>query len=156
MSGVPRRFALKHSKSIEEPALIVLEFVNPKTEKLFHHKSKIFFDVKESIDAQKEKSLNKLLTRYDSLVDCSKFKKSQLETLLDKIFGRFDLLVPKFDGKTNLNALDNTKLNLVKKVMDQEFNSNRLKPGDDGYQWRVDKEFEAEESCGWDDSESDM
>ena len=63
---------------------------------------------------------------------------------------------------SNLNKLDDSDLQKVKDVMDEEFEKNRLKPGDEGWKYDVEVDFSTPqggiESSAWDndDDDSDM
>ncbi|KAJ3416072.1 hypothetical protein HDV05_003431 [Chytridiales sp. JEL 0842] len=56
--------------------------------------------------------------------------------------------------KADLNKLTDQELEKVKKIMDVEFEKKRLKPGDPGFQYEVNKTFEAEEENDWDSDSS--
>lgn len=54
--------------------------------------------------------------------------------------------------KINLNKLNTKEITAVKKMMDQKFSENQVKPGQPGFQYEVEKEFDPEESNEWDKS----
>ena len=56
--------------------------------------------------------------------------------------------------KINLNKLNDREVTVVKKMMDQKFAKNQLKPGDPGFQYNIEKDFDPEESNDWDKSQS--
>lgn len=61
------------------------------------------------------------------------------------------------DGKMNLNKLSDEDLNKVKQVMNHSFEKNRLKPGDDGFEYDKQVDFGPveEDDNDWDE-ESDV
>ena len=64
--------------------------------------------------------------------------------------------IDKIDPEEDLNKVDEDTLKHKKAVMEQTFERNRKKPGDPGFQYDVEVDFEggAIESCDW-DSEND-
>ena len=77
-------------------------------------------------------------------LDASLVKNNELDTL---------------DPNEDLNKVDEETLKRKKAIMDETFEKNRKKPGDPGFQYDIEKDFEggAIESCDWDsDSNSDM
>lgn len=60
----------------------------------------------------------------------------------------------KILDKINLNKLSNKEVTVVKKMMDQKFHQNQLRPGTPGYQYDIEKDFDPEESNEWDKSQS--
>ncbi len=56
--------------------------------------------------------------------------------------------------KVNLNKLNDREVTVVKKMMDQKFIKNKIRPGDPGFQYDIEKEFDPEESNEWDRSQS--
>ncbi|KAJ3327700.1 Centrosomal protein of 19 kDa [Blyttiomyces sp. JEL0837] len=64
--------------------------------------------------------------------------------------------IAKIDLNANLNKLDDKNLNEIKKFMDKDFEKNRVKPGDPGFQYDLQKEFEKPtEDNEWDESDSE-
>ena len=55
--------------------------------------------------------------------------------------------------KLNLNKLNDREVIAVKKYMDKDFEKKKLKPGDEGFAYEVEKEFNPEESNEWDKSQ---
>lgn len=56
--------------------------------------------------------------------------------------------------QVNLNKLNDREVTVVKKIMDQKFAMNKVRPGDPGYQYDIQKEFDPEESNEWDKSQN--
>lgn len=51
----------------------------------------------------------------------------------------------------DLNKLDDTELNKKKAEMDQVFEQHRVRPGDDGFEYDVEVDFEnGKNVSGWD------
>lgn len=50
-----------------------------------------------------------------------------------------------------MNKVDPEDLNKAKAQMNNVFEMNRLKPGDPGYVYEIEKEFVPTEECDWDD-----
>ena len=55
----------------------------------------------------------------------------------------------------DFNRVDEEELDRIKKKMDVSFEANRVKPGDDSYQYDLDVEFESVEvdACSWDSND---
>ena len=77
----------------------------------------------------------------------------RLDDALQKIEKDMDVI----DPEENLNKLDDGALREKKAIMDESFEKNRKKPGDPGFQYEVEIDFEREgppiESSGWDSEE---
>lgn len=56
--------------------------------------------------------------------------------------------------KVNLNKLNDKEVIVIKKMMDQKFTKNQVKPTDSGFQYDIEKDFDPEESNEWDKSVS--
>ena len=82
-----------------------------------------------------------------------RLKGLSLDEALDKVKGERSI-----DPEEDLNRLDDDALDKKKKVMDETFQQNRKKPGDQDFEYDVEVDFEKEgppiESSGW-DSEND-
>ncbi|KAJ3012555.1 UNVERIFIED_CONTAM: Centrosomal protein of 19 kDa [Siphonaria sp. JEL0065] len=62
-------------------------------------------------------------------------------------------LTAAVDGNVNLNKLSDQELSIIKNDMNTEFEKNRIKPGDPGFQYDVQKQFEpTTEDNDWDSS----
>lgn len=60
------------------------------------------------------------------------------------------------DGEEDLNKVPEDVLKRKKATMDEEFQKNRVKPGDKNFQYNKEVDFGgAIETCGWDDSSDD-
>ncbi|XP_078487415.1 centrosomal protein of 19 kDa-like isoform X2 [Ciona intestinalis] len=62
------------------------------------------------------------------------------------------------DPDLDLNKLDESKVEQAKRIMDEGFEQNRLKPGDEDFQYDVEVDFDnvgPVESSGWDDDNSE-
>ncbi|XP_006823945.1 centrosomal protein of 19 kDa-like [Saccoglossus kowalevskii] len=56
------------------------------------------------------------------------------------------------DPDEDLNKLDDIALSRKKAIMDEDFEKNRKKPGDEGFEYEVEVDFlPAIETSGWDD-----
>lgn len=55
----------------------------------------------------------------------------------------------------NLNAMDTKKVNYFKKKMTNDFEKNMLKPGDEGWEYDKQVEFDQNEDNDWDEDESE-
>ncbi|XP_042858988.1 centrosomal protein of 19 kDa-like [Penaeus japonicus] len=62
------------------------------------------------------------------------------------------------DPNQDLNKLNDEQLNRKKKIMDSTFQKNQLKPGDQGYEYDKQVDFDNVEKveAGWDSSEEDF
>ena len=82
-----------------------------------------------------------------------RLKGLSLDEALDKVKGERSI-----DPEEDLNRLDDDALDKKKEVMDETFQKNRKKPGDQDFEYDVEVDFEKEgppiESSGW-DSEND-
>lgn len=56
--------------------------------------------------------------------------------------------------KINLNKLNDREVSAVKKYMDQNFLKNKLNPGDPGFRYEIERDFNPDESNDWDKSQS--
>jgi hypothetical protein len=56
----------------------------------------------------------------------------------------------------DLNKLTPEEVMQYKKKMDLEFNKNQLRPGDEGYEYDLRKDFVPEDNCSWDESEDEI
>ncbi|XP_052784847.1 centrosomal protein of 19 kDa-like [Mya arenaria] len=117
------------------------------------------FDKKSNIDKAVENlHSNPKHGKYVSQI--SKAQLTRLVTIIrDKLNGmsleaslaRNDDL-DKIDPEQNLNAVDEETLQRKKVVMDQTFVKHQLKPGDPGFEYDVQVEFDEEQviESGWD------
>uniref|UniRef100_H2Y904 Centrosomal protein of 19 kDa n=1 Tax=Ciona savignyi TaxID=51511 RepID=H2Y904_CIOSA len=63
------------------------------------------------------------------------------------------------DPEVDLNKLDQSKVEKAKRIMDEAFEQNRVKPGDDDFQYDVEVDFGNEgavETSGWDSNSDDI
>ena len=83
------------------------------------------------------------------------FENMTEEGILEKL-----IALPSNSGEDDLNKVSDDVLKQKKKEMDKEFEQNQLKPGDDGYEYDKEVDFDADDddkvSCGWDSSNSDV
>ena len=83
------------------------------------------------------------------------FENMTEEGILEKL-----IALPSNSGdEDDLNKVSDDVLKHKKKEMDKEFEQNQLKPGDDGYEYDKEVDFDADDdkvSCGWDSSNSDV
>ncbi|XP_065198126.1 serine-aspartate repeat-containing protein F-like isoform X1 [Sycon ciliatum] len=69
-----------------------------------------------------------------------------------------DVTPPSVHADEDLNKLDNETLAAKKRTMDKGFETNRVKPGDPGFQYDVEEDFGdpvADGDCGWDEDDED-
>lgn len=70
------------------------------------------------------------------------------EGILEKLIA----LPSNSDEENDLNKVSDKVLKQKKKEMDREFEQHQLKPGDDGYEYDKEVNFDGDDkvSCGWD------
>merc|ERR1712119_131455 len=59
------------------------------------------------------------------------------------------------DQESNLNAMDTKKVNYFKKKMTNDFEKNMLRPGDEGWEYDKQVEFDQNGDNDWDEDESE-
>ena len=76
------------------------------------------------------------------------------EGILEKLIA----LPSNSDNEDDLNKVSEDVLKQKKQEMDTEFEQNQLKPGDDGYEYDKEVDFDGDDkvSCGWDSSDSNI
>ena len=83
------------------------------------------------------------------------FENMTEEGILEKL-----IALPSNSGdEDDLNKVSDDILKQKKKEMDKDFEQNQLKPGDEGYEYDKEINFDADDdkvSCGWDSSNSDV
>lgn len=73
-----------------------------------------------------------------------------MKKLIDSCSGIYSFV---FTYIVDLNKVDPEDLNKAKAQMNNVFEMNRLKPGDPGYVYEIEKEFVPTEECDWDDDD---
>mmetsp|Transcript_36697 Transcript_36697/g.80444 ORF Transcript_36697/g.80444 Transcript_36697/m.80444 type:complete len:188 (-) Transcript_36697:211-774(-) len=162
----PKRFGLTY-----DPPSIILEYLQPSTGKLFHRRiglKRLPSSTDPARVAKKIRQQNRHLLAED------KVSFDQIVTLVEKLLGgqreRSEGLLNESlhsveeeeeEGVNydcmNLNALSTEELELHKARMDVRFFQNQKKPGDDGYVYDLQVDFETNDAqpSGW-DSDEDM
>mmetsp|Transcript_14938 Transcript_14938/g.22478 ORF Transcript_14938/g.22478 Transcript_14938/m.22478 type:complete len:146 (+) Transcript_14938:53-490(+) len=135
-----RRFAIKYS-----PPTLVVEYKSGSS--IFLKKIRI----KKRKNITEERICDKLMEMYPSVLGPDKIDKEQLLDLIKLLLtdnGSEDLITDDVD----LNKVDDEKLMKAKAQMDVNFEKHRILPGDPGYVWDKQVEFEeGDEDCDWDE-----
>lgn len=86
--------------------------------------------------------------------DDDDFENLTQEGILEKLIA----LPSNSDEENDLNKVSDEVLKQKKKEMDQQFEQNQLKPGDEGYKYDKEIDFDDNDkvSCGWDSNNSDI
>ena len=160
MEFSPKKCCIKY-----DPPTLVL-FYEVKSSGKLHRRS---IPIRSNSSSNNEKILDNLLKESHHSKYLKEYKREQLQRLikmlLEKESGlKIDLTEKKAPvdiEATDLNRLDDEKLNLVKDIMNESFENNQVKPGDVGWKYDVETEFDRNngkiESSGWDEGdESDM
>ncbi|XP_028394139.1 centrosomal protein of 19 kDa-like [Dendronephthya gigantea] len=135
-----------------EPPSLVLYYVMNATGKV-HRRSMPLrnFSEKSNLDEAVTDLKSGKHKRY-----LEKIPAEQIHRLLSKIQENFphkkdkDEVVSNADGE-DLNKLNDTELNKKKAEMDQVFEKHRVRPGDEGFQYEVEVDFEnGKNVSGWD------
>ncbi|XP_041482874.1 centrosomal protein of 19 kDa-like [Lytechinus variegatus] len=104
---------------------------------------------RELIEQINRRQLEKLLRVIQERQDGRR-----LDDAIKKVEKEMEIVI---DPNENLNTLDDRALSEKKAIMDETFEKNRKKPGDPGFQYEVEIDFEKEgppiESSGWDSEE---
>jgi len=143
-----------------DPPCIVLMYTNSHSDKARRRTMPLRAFTKNS---NIERAVEELKTNPRHAKYVSGISKAQLTRLVtiirDKLNGmsleaslaRNDEL-DKIDPEENLNALDDETLQRKKAVMESTFTKHQLKPGDPGFQYDVQMEFDEENviESGWD------
>ena len=76
------------------------------------------------------------------------------EGILEKLIA----LPSNRDDENDLNKVSEDLLKQKKQEMDMEFEQNQLQPGDEGYEYDKEIDFDGDDkvSCGWDSSDSNV
>ncbi|KAK6194533.1 hypothetical protein SNE40_000154 [Patella caerulea] len=148
-----------------DPPSLVLAYVDMKTNKLrrrtmplrdFHKNSKLEEFITE-LKSAKHGQFVKLIPR-GQLVRLLTIVKDKLNGMsLEASLARNSEL-EKIDPEENLNKVDDETLQRKKLQMDALFEKNRKKPGDPGFEYDIEVDFENQvkiESSGWDSDGSD-
>ena len=137
----PKRFGVRFN-----PPMVVLEYLVPSTGKLYHHRMKLR-DLTKSSDASE--FLEQIKKRHALYLNTTKVSDEQLLGLIRK--AQDGLMDDLFER--DLNKLTPEEVQKYKNKMDQMYNKNFKRPGDPGFQYDVEKNFEANLEASWDEDE---
>ncbi|OMJ91213.1 hypothetical protein SteCoe_6282 [Stentor coeruleus] len=137
----PKRFGVKFN-----PPMIVLEYLVPSTGKLYHHRMKLR-DLNKNSDPYQ--FLDQIKRRHALYLNTSKVSDDQILGLIRKVQ---DSLMEDL-SEMDLNKLSPQEVEKYKKKMDEMYKKNFKKPGDPGFQYDVEKHFEANLDASWDDED---
>lgn len=140
----PKRFGVKFN-----PPMIVLEYLVPSTGKLYHHRMKLR-DLSKNSDPYQ--FLDQIKRRHALYLNTSKVSDEQILGLIRKVQ---DSLMEDL-SEMDLNKLSPQEVEKYKKKMDEMYRKNFKKPGDPGFQYDVEKHFEANLDASWDDDDEDF
>ena len=141
----PKRLGLKF-----DPPTIVLEYLVPSTGKLYHHRMK----VRNLTASSNLSAILEHLKQRHALYFNNKIADDQIIGLLRRLQ---DSVKPSVDYETlNLNKLTPEEVQKHKDKMDVLFRQNQMKPGDPGFVYDVQRNFDAEEDNSWDEYEDDF
>ena len=77
------------------------------------------------------------------------YKKVEINDLEDEdYYNDFDY------EHADLNNLSHEEIQRHKEAMEKKFNSNSLKPGDEGYKYDKQQDFKTDKFSAWDDEDS--
>ena len=138
-----------------DPPALVLYYVINATGKV-HRRSMPLrnFSVKSNVDEMAANLKSGKHKRY-----LENIPTEQIQRLLSKI--KEQLPQKKDDASSNmevedLNKLSDNELNKKKAEMDEVFEEHRVKPGDEGFQYDVEVDFEnGKNVSGWDSDDDD-
>lgn len=137
----PKRFGVKFN-----PPMIVLEYLVPSTGKLYHHRMKLRDLTRNSDPVQ---LLEYVKRRHALYLTTSKVSDEQLLGLIRKVQ---DSLADDL-SELDLNKFAPEEVQKYKKKMDEMYKKNFKKPGDPGFQYDVQKNFEANLDASWDEDD---
>lgn len=137
----PKRFGVKFN-----PPMIVLEYLVPSTGKLYHHRMKLR-DLTKSSDPYQY--LDHIKRRHALYLNTSKVSDDQLLGLIRKVQDN----APEDFSKLDLNKMTPEEAQRYKKKMDEVYKNNFKRPGDPGFQYDVEKNFEANLDASWDEDD---
>lgn len=147
----PLRLGLKYDK-----LTIVLEYFDPSSEQLYHHRMRLRY---LTADSDINEQLDYLKKRHDLYLRLFHLDDEQLLKLIGKL--KASLNPVREERREDPNVLDLNKFTpeevlKYKSQMDIEFNKRVVKPDDPTFQYDVRKEFgEKEKESGWDDEEEE-
>merc|ERR1711924_205187 len=154
----PKRFGLTY-----DPPAIVLEYLQTSTGKLFHRKIGLK-RLKPGTDASRV--AEKMRQKNEALLAEDKVSFEQLVSLVKRLQEtlasaeqKSEVLSAEVDYQvTDLNKLSPEEVALHKAKMDEVFFKNQKKPGDQGFVYDVQVDFQTEgaPASGWDSEEDDM
>jgi centrosomal protein CEP19 len=137
----PKRFGVKFN-----PPMIVLEYLVPSTGKLYHHKMKLR-DLTKSSDPYHY--LEHIKRRHALYLSTSKVSDEQILGLIRKVQ---DNCMEDF-SKLDLNKMTPEEAMKYKKKMDEAYKGHFKRPGDPGFQYDVEQNFEQNLEASWDEDE---
>eukprot|EP00742_Colponemidia_sp_Colp-10_P008453 GILJ01009158.1.p1 GENE.GILJ01009158.1~~GILJ01009158.1.p1 ORF type:complete len:177 (+),score=22.08 GILJ01009158.1:59-589(+) len=161
----PKRFGLRY-----DPPVIVLEYLVPSTGKLFHHRMRVRGLTR---DANSLELAELLRFRHPNFLHQDLVALNQVVRLVDKmkehLFGATstssgaktdtksgNILSSKIDiNQYDLNKVTEAELAAHKAKMQQTFELHKKRPGDPGFVYDVQREFDPEEPSGWDEEEEE-
>ena len=171
---VPKRFGLSY-----DPPQIVVEYQKPSSGKLYHHKIKFRGLTPQSKISD---LIDEMYKQHNSYLNHKRVSKAQIIQLVEKLREKYfkikrmkeenekeneeinnnnknnNVEVNKnslynFDENEDLNKLTKEELDEKKKHMDEFYNKNNIKFGDEGYEYDVRKDFSNDGYAEWDDEE---
>ena len=137
----PKRFGVKFN-----PPMIVLEYLVPSTGKLYHHRMKLR-DLTKGSDPHQV--LEHIKRRHALYLSTSRISDEQLFGLIRKV--QDSLMDDLFE--MDLNKLTPEEVQKYKRKMDDMYKDNFKRPGDPGFQYDVQKNFEANLDASWDEDD---
>ncbi|RDD43243.1 Centrosomal protein of 19 kDa [Trichoplax sp. H2] len=169
---------VKHCGIRYSPPTLVIFYISDETGST-HRRSMPIRGINSSSNS--EDLLDQLMQRSKNSYYLSKISKSQLKRLIGKLINHLTLAEePETEINSNDNAIkednpfkranttvdekvlnedfnkvDEVELDRIKKKMDVSFEANRIKPGDDTFQYDLDVEFERVDvdACSWDSND---
>lgn len=146
------------------PPALVLNYLIKDTGKMHRRTMPLrHFNKSSSVDATVDELLSN--PRHSKYLKCMpKFQLYRLVSIIkDKLSGmsleeslaRNDE-IDKLDPEEDLNKLDDETLRRKKSIMEDTFEKNLKKPGDPGFEYDVQMDFDEVEACEWDSEESEQ
>lgn len=151
---VPKRFGICY-----DPPQIILEYLKPSKNKLYHHKIKMG----KYSGTKTHEIIDELYNKHGSYLNNTKINKVKVIQLVEKLKDKFakkeDAKVSDdeqidIDPNENLNKLSDIELHKKKKEMDKIYDKNFIKKDDKNFQYDIRKDFKADENGEiWDEDE---
>eukprot|EP00040_Diaphanoeca_grandis_P009185 m.47943 g.47943 ORF g.47943 m.47943 type:complete len:148 (+) comp20624_c1_seq2:273-716(+) len=145
MAGFPTRIGIK----LDPPALM-LDYMTRLGDKR-RRKMPINKFLKQQPKQKCDDVVNSLIERHSKYL--SEVPRIQITRLVQRLLD--DLKDASGVLDEDLCKLDEEELKHVKAEMDVDFQKNQKKPGDEGYEYSIQKAFQPIESSGWDESGSE-